>query len=168
MILVLSQNGSLTTQAPIVANRAGKAVSMREIRSNSLWIGNARDGRDFEQMSTLGIAAVVNLAIEESSPALPRTMTYCHFPIADGSQETDGPLRVAIHTVASLLENRIPALVYCSAGMSRSPAIAAAAIAIAEGGSPAEHLRQIVSGQPHDVSPQLWNAVQTGMALSCV
>jgi hypothetical protein len=43
--------------------------------------------------------------------------------------------------------------------MSRSPAVVAAALAIVEGGSPDEKLRQVVSGQPHDVSPQLWDAV---------
>jgi hypothetical protein len=136
---------------------------MREILPGRLWLGNAGDGCNPELLLTAGIAAVVNLAMEEPSPTLPRTIAYCHFPIVDGEQETPNMLCVAIRTLVSLLENRIPTLVYCGAGMSRSPAIAAAAIAIVEGESPEDRLRQIVSGGPHDVSPQLWAAVRAAL-----
>ena len=44
--------------------------------------------------------------------------------------------------------------------MSRSPAVVATALSIAQGGSPEETLREIVAGQPHDVSPQLWETVK--------
>jgi len=84
--------------------------------------------------------AVVNLAAEEPSPLLPRSMVYCRFPIMDGEQEGEGVLDAAIHTVASLLRNQVPTLVHCGAGMSRSPAV--------------------VAGHPHDVSPQLWEAIE--------
>jgi len=66
---------------------------------------------------------------------------------------------MAIQTVVSLLKSQVPALVYCGAGMSRSPAIVAAALSIVQGGSPEEKLKEIVAGHPHDVSPQLWWAV---------
>jgi predicted protein tyrosine phosphatase len=59
-----------------------------------------------------------------------------------------------------LLKNQVPTLVYCSAGMSRSPAIAAAALSVVQGGSAQEKLSEVVAGQSHDVSPQLWEAVQ--------
>ena len=132
---------------------------MREILPRQLWLGHAGDGRDPERLLAAGIVAVVNLAAEEPSPGLPRSMIYCRFPIVDGGQNVQGVLDVAIRTLVSLLKRRIPTLVYCSAGMSRSPAVAAAALSIAHGGRPDERLRQIVSGQPHDVSPQLWDAV---------
>ncbi len=67
---------------------------------------------------------------------------------------------MAIHTLVRLLKNEVPTLVYCSAGMSRSPALTAAALSIVQGGSPEEKLKQIVAGRPHDVSPQLWEAVK--------
>ncbi len=54
---------------------------------------------------------------------------------------------------------QIPTLVYCGAGMSRSPAIVAAALSIVQGGSPDERLKGIVAGHPHDVSPHLWEVV---------
>jgi predicted protein tyrosine phosphatase len=78
----------------------------------------------------------------------------------DGVQDGQGILDVAIRTLVSLLKNQVPTLVYCGAGVSRSPAVVAAALSIVEGGSPEERLREIVAGQPHDVSPQLWEAVQ--------
>jgi hypothetical protein len=136
------------------------AVPMREIIPGKLWLGNAADGRDPARLWEAGIVAVISLAVEEPSPVLPRTMTYCHFPILDGEQECDGVLAVAIQTLVSLLRNQVPVLVHCGAGMSRSPAVMAAALAIVEGGNPEDRLRQIVLGHPHDVSPQLWETVR--------
>jgi protein-tyrosine phosphatase len=133
---------------------------MREIIPGRLWIGNAGDGRDPERLTAAGVMAVVNLAAEEPSPLLPRSMVYCRFPIMDGEQEGEGVLDTAIHTAVRLLRNQVPTLVHCGAGMSRSPAVVAAALSIVEGGSPEERLRQVVAGHPHDVSPQLWEAIQ--------
>jgi protein-tyrosine phosphatase len=133
---------------------------MREILPKQLWIGNAGDGRDPERLLLAGVAAVMNLAAEEPSPTLPRSMVYCRFPIMDGVQDDQGTLDAAIQVLVSLLKNQIPTLVYCGAGMSRSPAVAAAALSIVQGGSPEEKLKQIVAGRPHDVSPQLWEAVK--------
>ncbi len=132
---------------------------MREILPNQLWIGNAGDGRDAERLLQDGIVAVINLAAEEPSPVLPRSMIYCHFPLVDGPQDDEGVLDVAIQTVVFLLKKEIPTLVYCGAGMSRSPAVVAAALSIVHGGSPDEKLKEVVAGHPHDVSPYLWEAV---------
>ena len=139
---------------------------MREILPNQLWIGNAGDGRDPERLLRAGVAAVINLAAEEPTPALPRSMIYCHFPLLDGPQDDEGVLDVAIQAVVSLLKKQIPALVYCGAGMSRSPAVVAAALSIVQGGSPDEKVKEIVAGHPHDVLPDLWEAVR-GRAESC-
>jgi protein-tyrosine phosphatase len=133
---------------------------MHEILPNQLWIGNAGDGRDAARLLEAGVAAVVNLAAEEPSPALPRGMIYCRLPIMDGEQDDDSVLDLAIQIVVSLLKKEIPTLVHCSAGMSRSPAVAAAALAIVQSGSPEEKLKQIAASRPHDVSPQLWEAVK--------
>jgi len=132
---------------------------MHPILPNQLWIGDAGDGRDPERLLQNGIVAVINLAAEEPSPILPRSMVYCHFPLVDGAPDDPTILRVAIQTVATLLKNQVPTLVYCGAGMSRSPAVVAAALSIVQGGSPEEQLKEIVAGHSHDVSPQLWEAV---------
>jgi protein-tyrosine phosphatase len=132
---------------------------MREILPNQLWIGNAGDGRDAERLLQAGVVAVINLAAEEPSPVLPRSMIYCHFPLVDGPQDDESVLDVAIQVVVFLMKKQIPTLVYCGAGMSRSPAVVAAALAVFQGGSPEDRLKEVVAGHPHDVSPQLWEAV---------
>jgi protein-tyrosine phosphatase len=132
---------------------------MREILPKQLWIGNAGDGRDAGRLLRAGVAAVINLAAEEPSPNLPRSIVYCHFPLTDGPQDDEGVLDVAIQTVVFLLKRQIPTLVYCGAGMSRSPAVVAAALAVVQGGSAEEKLKEVVAGHPHDVSPYLWEAV---------
>jgi protein-tyrosine phosphatase len=132
---------------------------VREIVPNLLWIGNAADGRDADRLLQAGVAAVVNLAAEEPSPVLPRSMIYCRLPVMDGDQDDESVLDLAIQTVVSLLKKQIPTLVHCSAGMSRSPAVAAAALSIVQGGTPEERLKEIAAGRPHDISPQLWEAV---------
>jgi hypothetical protein len=132
---------------------------MREILPNHLWIGNAGDARNPEPLLHNGIVAVINLAAEEASPNLPRSMVYCHFPLVDGPPDDPAILRIASQTVATLLKSQVPTLVFCGEGMSRSPAIAAAALSIVQGGSPEDKLKEIVAGHPHDVSPHLWEAV---------
>jgi protein-tyrosine phosphatase len=66
---------------------------------------------------------------------------------------------LAIETVAQLLRANITTLVACSAGMSRSPCIAAAALSRVTGQPPNQALVQCVGGAAADVSPLLWHDV---------
>ena len=132
---------------------------MREVVPRTLWIGNAADARDWERILEIGIRAVIDLASEESALTFPRDVVSCRFPVTDGEQGLRWVVRVAIETVASLVRREVPTLVFCGAGMSRSPAILAAALSVARGGTPEDWLRDVVSGYPHDVSPRLWNDV---------
>ena len=131
---------------------------MREILPGNLWIGNAGDGRDPERLLQAGVVAVMNFAAEEPSPVLPRSMIYCHFPIVDGATDDQAILRVAIHTLVSLLKNQVPTLVHCRAGMGRSPAVVAAALAIVQGGSPEQRLWEVVGW----ASPRCFAAIVGG------
>jgi hypothetical protein len=133
---------------------------MREILPGKLWLGNAADARNIESMMRAGVLAVIDLAADQPMPMLPRSLVYCRFPILDGQQDAPAVLRAAIETIVSLLRKEIPTLVYCSAGMSRSPAVVAGALSVLQGGSPDDRLRQIALGHPHDVSPQLWQDVR--------
>ena len=69
-------------------------------------------------------------------------------------------MQTAIETVVLFLQREIPSLVCCGAGMSRSPAVIAAALSVFQGGTPDDRLRQIAIGHPHDISPQLWEDVR--------
>lgn len=132
---------------------------MREVIPGKLWLGNASDAH-VQNVLDAGILAAVDLALEQSAPEFPRSTVCCRFPIVDGEQGDRRVLRMAIETVASLVSKGMPTLVFCGAGMSRSPSVVAAALSLVQGGTPDERLRQIVSGYPHDVSPQLWTAVR--------
>ena len=128
---------------------------MREVISGTLWIGNALDARDVTGVLGLGVTAVIDLAIEEPPIQFPRDIAYCRFPLIDGSGNQTAILRAAIETTATLIASGTPTLVACGAGMSRSPAIVAAAMAIKENGTLADTLEKLATGQPHDVSPSL-------------
>jgi protein-tyrosine phosphatase len=133
---------------------------MREILPRKLWLGSVADAKNIETVMDAGIVAVVDLTHEEMPLSFPRSMVYCRFPILDGQQDARQILITAIETLAALLKKDIPTLVYCSAGMSRSPAVAAAALSILQGNMPDDNLRQVVCGHPHDISPRLWEEVR--------
>ena len=134
---------------------------IREIHPDHLFIGNATDARDLRLLYDNRIAAVVDLAINELPAQLARDMMYFRVPIVDGNGNSNATVDMAIRCVVMLIENDIRTMVACSAGMSRSPAIAAAAIALATGRLPDECLAAIVTDSPHDVSPILWSRVMT-------
>ena len=133
---------------------------MYEVITGQLWIGHAIVARDIRRLLNLGVAALIDLAIEELPPPLTRELIYLRIPLTDGSGNSLEQLSLAIETCAQLIQRRIPSLIFCGAGMSRSPAIAAAAWSLV-GRRPADEvLQQIIRGQPHDVSPALWQDVR--------
>jgi len=101
---------------------------MRHIPDYSLWLGHAGDARDKHELMRLGIGAVVDLAVEEPPAVVGREMLYCRFPLIDGADNPPWLLRAAIDLTAALLREKVPTLVACGGGLSRSPAIAAAAL----------------------------------------
>ena len=75
----------------------------------------------------------------------------------DGSTLTG---TVAIDTTASLICGSVPTLVACDGGMSRSPAIVAAALAVVEDTAPERELERVAAAGPHDVSTSFWAEVR--------
>jgi protein-tyrosine phosphatase len=133
---------------------------MRAIIPDLLWIGTAIDACNIKAVLDLGITAVVDLAIEEKPVIYPREITYCRIPMVDGGGNPSHILRLALDTTASLLRQRVPTLVACAGGMSRSPAIAAAALALVRGTSPEAMLEEIAKHGAHDVVPGLWAEIE--------
>jgi protein-tyrosine phosphatase len=136
---------------------------LRRVTGYSLWIGHVGDVRDPSQLLAAGISAVVDLALNVQPAILPRELVYCRFPLIDGPGNPRGLVRTAVETVASLLRSGTPTLVYCGAGMSRSPAVAGAAIALVRGCSLAEGLVAALQSGPGDVSPGLWAEIEEAM-----
>jgi protein-tyrosine phosphatase len=135
---------------------------MNQIPPYPLWVGHAGEGREFRQLFEAGIKALVQLALEEPPLETPRELISCRFPLLDGTGNRPESLYLAISTVATLLRMHLPTLVVCGAGMSRAPAVAAAALAMVHHQAPAACLQQVVQHHPSDVSPGLWSEV-TGL-----
>jgi hypothetical protein len=132
---------------------------MNQITPYPLWVGHAGDGRAFQEIFGRGIKAIVQLALEEPPLQSPRELVYLRFPLLDGSGNAPTVLHLAISCVATLMQHGTPTLVCCGAGMSRSPAIVAAALATVEGADVELCLRRIIESHPADVSPGLWEEV---------
>jgi hypothetical protein len=137
---------------------------MRHVEGYSLWLGHVGDVDDPRRIITAGILAVVDVALNESPASLPRDRTYCRFPLIDGTGNPSWILRTAVETVACMLRVGTPTLVYCSAGLSRSPCVAGAAIAIVRGCSLDEGLKLVLQSGPADVSPGLWSEIRAAFA----
>lgn len=134
---------------------------MREIIPQTLWIGNARDARNVKSVLDLGISAIIDLAMEEPPVTFPREIVYCRLPLVDGEENNLPVLQTAIETLVRFIEAEVATLVACSGGMSRSPAIVAAALSKINATSFDEAIKQIASIGPCDVAPGLWNEIQT-------
>jgi hypothetical protein len=130
------------------------------ILPGALWIGHAGDVRDVRALHEAGIRAVVQLAAEEPTGPFPRDLSPCRFPLWDGPGNPRGWLKLAVGTVAGLIEAGVPTLVGCGVGLSRSPAVAAAALALVRSGTPDEWLDRIARDHPLDVSPGLWGDIR--------
>ncbi len=133
---------------------------MREIIPNLVWIGNAQDGRNVEAVLRLGIEAVIDLAIEEPPLVFPRETIYCRFPLIDGAGNAPALIHAAIDTTIGFIEGHVPTLVTCNGGMSRSPAIVAAALVSVDNMTPEKALEQVARIGPHDVSTTFWAEVK--------
>jgi hypothetical protein len=103
----------------------------------------------------LGVAVVVELAASEPMASLPRDLVRLRFPLTDGSGNPSWLLRLAVASVGSLILERVPTLVCCSAGMSRSVGVTAAGLARAADRSFLESLKEVIGDGPADLSPAL-------------
>ncbi|MCA9116853.1 MAG: dual specificity protein phosphatase family protein [Planctomycetaceae bacterium] len=129
---------------------------MREVLPGRLWIGNSRDARNLRLLHETGLRAIVDLAAEEPAAQLSRDLIYCRFPLLDGEGNSPELLNLASLSARGLIQAGIPTLVACSAGASRSPSLAAMALAQLQNRHPNEVLSDLCAEQSHDVSPQLW------------
>lgn len=132
---------------------------MRQIQPYRLWLGHVGDVRDLRGVLAAGVEAIVDLALNEPPAVVTRELVYCRFPLVDGAGNPTWLLRAAVETVGMLLRAGTPTLVFCGAGMSRSPAVVAGAIALVRGCSPTEGLTVVSSTGPCDVSAGLWQEV---------
>jgi hypothetical protein len=130
---------------------------MNQIQPHPLWVGHVGEGRDFRRIFDAGIRALVQLAAEEPPPQPPRELICCHFPLLDGPGNPTVLITLSVQTVATLIRSRISTLITSGSGVSRAPAVAAAALATAHGEPLEKCLQAVVRCHPSDVSPGLWS-----------
>ncbi len=132
---------------------------MNQIAPYPVWIGHGAEGHDFARILDAGIEAIVELAEEEPSFPSRRDMISCRFPLIDGVGNRPDLLALAIRTVASLIASGVPTLVCCGGGVSRSPAVVAAALALVARKTAEDCLAHVARHHPADVLPGLWEEV---------
>jgi protein-tyrosine phosphatase len=141
---------------------------MRHIDGSSLWLGTARDARDIPAVLDAGIEAVVDLA-KMCEPVQPtRELIYLRFPLLDGAGNPPWLICAAIHSVEGLSRLGVPTLVACDGGMSRSVAVAAAALwFLAPAPSVDDVLRRVAASGPAAVHPALWADIKLFVFTVC-
>lgn len=132
---------------------------MLEIHSKRLWIGHAFDARDPRPIFESGIEAIIDVAYDEAPAQLPRQLTYCRFPLNDGGGNSPQLLLQCLRTATDLLSSGTPTLIACSAGMSRSPTVAAFALAHHLSESPDAIITKISMVKSLELKQQLWDDV---------
>ena len=138
---------------------------MTQITPYPLWIGSYGALHDVRRLHDLGIRAIVHLAYEETLPTLPRDFIVLRFPILDGEENEPAMLLLAIDTLTLLLDQKFTTLVCCQAGLSRSPAIVAAALARLTGESLTECVKRIGEVHGCSIHPALLDSIAIVSAL---
>ena len=134
---------------------------MHEIHSNLLWIGHALDVREPRALFDAGITAVIDVAYEELPAQLPRQLTYCRFPLNDGGGNDPSTLLQTLRTATDLLHSKTRTIIACSAGMSRSPTLAAFALAYYLSETPDDVIARIANIKSLELKPELWAEMLT-------
>ena len=116
---------------------------MHEIQPNLLWIGHAIDVRAPHGLFDAGIKAVIDVAYEERPAQIPRQLIYCRFPLNDGGGNDPNTLLQVLRITTALLQSKTKTIIACSAGMSRSPTIAAFSLAYHLSENPDEVIARI-------------------------
>ncbi len=137
---------------------------IRSTFHGSVYLGDAGSARDLRKLYNLELAAIVDLAAEERPAQLGRDLVYLRLPLHDDGSNPPPSLVCAIECVSSLLKSRRRTLIACSAGMSRSPLIAAAALSLQTGDAFDECLTRLTADGPCDISPPLAASVAETLA----
>ncbi len=132
---------------------------MHQIFPHPVWIGSTGDLRDWKRLYELEIRAVFQVAYEETLPTLPHDLVVCRFPLVDGDENPPERLELAVATLTRLLDQGFACLVCCQAGLSRSPAVVALALA--------RHTRQPFEVGLELVARQIACGIHPGLLRQC-
>ncbi|WP_251330013.1 dual specificity protein phosphatase family protein [Haloplanus pelagicus] len=128
---------------------------MRRQLTDRLYVGDRTAARNIEDLTEAGITAVLRLT-HGTPPPYPDSLTVIERPLVDGPQNDLSNFRVATDRLTALLDADETVLVHCSAGSSRSVAVAGAVLARREGVDVETALTRLQSVHPEaDPHPAL-------------
>lgn len=131
---------------------------MNKIRDN-LYIGNASDPKNTEQLNKAGITAILNVAYEVDDPVyFPHQFSCVKVGLSDSNKNTVKMRQLAIDTLVRLLEHGDNVLVHCAAGQSRAVFVASHGIANFEKKVPEEVLAEIIKIRVFAHKGPLWES----------
>ena len=91
---------------------------------NWIFLGNARNANNIEDIINFRIAYVLNCALEVHDKNLPKHIKYCHIKLMDTPQtEIIQFLEKALDFIELARKNKKKVLIHCKLGISRSPSI---------------------------------------------
>jgi protein-tyrosine phosphatase len=91
---------------------------------NWIFLGNARNANNIEEIINFRIAYVLNCALEVYDKNLPKHIKYCHIKLEDTPQTNIIPfLEKALDFIELARKNKKKILIHCKLGISRSPSI---------------------------------------------
>jgi len=121
--------------------------------ASGLFVGTTVDAGDGPLLRSHGVTAIVSLTHGDPEGGYPDGTTVVDVPVVDGPQSDPAAFERAVTAVSSRLDGG-GVLVHCSAGASRSPAVAATALALHEGIDLDDAFRRVSARRdavdPHD------------------
>jgi protein-tyrosine phosphatase len=115
---------------------------MDEIASG-LYVGSIEDAGDRSLLAEHRISVIVSLTHAKPETGFPPALTVVRFPMMDGPQNDHQTFLEAVDGALTRWEAGDRVLVHCSAGASRSPAVAATVVSLSTDRTPEAAFRQL-------------------------
>jgi len=119
-----------------------------------LYIGDFQDASRPEKLRERGVDSVLKLTYQDPKEGYPDSVEIHEFIMTDGPQNDYDRFVEATEKLLELFENGNTVFAHCNAGMSRSPTVSAAAIALYEDvefRSALETIRESRDINPHPI-----------------
>ncbi len=120
---------------------------MDEVASE-LYVGSIEDAGDQSLLERRRISVILSLTHTEPDPGFPSAVTVVRFPMLDGPRNDRETFARAVSEAVTRWEAGNRVLIHCSAGASRSPAVAAAAISLSTDRPVETAFRQLKQRRP--------------------
>ena len=116
--------------------------------ADGVFVGTTEDASDEALLHEYNIATVVSVTHGEPRSGFLSDMTVENVPLIDGPQNDSQAFAEAVRTVVAHRESGDRVLVHCSAGASRSPSVAATAIACRSETTLNDSFNQVLERRP--------------------